>query len=51
MKSNSKNNEESEADKLDEEADDNDLGTIFKGFQASRGLIAAAWEINVSICH
>lgn len=32
MKGNRKNDEESEADKLDEETDDDDLGAIFKGF-------------------
>lgn len=42
MKGDSKNNEESEADKLDGETDDDDLGAIFKGFQASRGLITTA---------
>lgn len=48
MKSNSKNDKEPEADKLDEETNDDDLGAIFKGFQASRGLIATTWVINVS---
>lgn len=32
MKGNSKNDEESEADQLDEKTDDDDLGAVFKGF-------------------
>jgi len=42
MKINSKNNKEPKADKLDEEANNNNLGTILKGFQAFSGLIATA---------
>lgn len=40
MKSNSKDDEESKADQLDEETDDDDLGAIFKSLQTSCGLIA-----------